>query len=110
MSMVMKLLANKDWVRILHAVGRKPMRFGELQKELRLNPAQVDRAVKFLRKGLWIIPRVAPSGKGRLRVEYEIGKRGRAFLDAFKAFSVNVSRRKTQLGPSVTAELKSFTR
>jgi hypothetical protein len=70
----------------------------------------VDRAVKFLRKGLWIVPRVVPSEKGRLLVEYEIGKRGTAFLDAFKAFSADASRRKAELGESVTAELQSFTR
>ncbi len=108
--MVMELFAHKDYVRILHAVRRKPRRFGELQKELGLNPVQVDRAVKFLRKGLWIVPRVAPSEKGRLLVEYAIGKRGTAFLDVFKAFSVDASRRKSDLGESVTAELQSFTR
>lgn len=110
MVMVMELLGNKDYVRILHAVRQKPKRFGQLQKELRLNPAQVDRALKFLRKGLWIVPRVAPSEKGRLLVEYTLGKRGKAFLDAFRAFSDNVTRRKAQLGDSVTQELQSFTR
>ncbi len=37
------------------------MRFVQIQKILDLYPVQVDRAVKFLRKGLWSIPRVAPS-------------------------------------------------
>jgi hypothetical protein len=53
---------------------------------------------------------VAPSEKGRLLVEYEIGKRGAAFLDAFKAFSADASRRKAELGEAVAAELRSFTR
>jgi hypothetical protein len=90
--MIMELLAHKDYLRILQAVRRRPMRFGELQKALDLNPAQVDRAVKFL------------------LIEYELGKRGAAFLESFKAFSVGAIRRKAELGLSVVAELRSFTR
>ncbi len=105
----MKLFAQRDYVRVLSSIERQPKRFGELQKELGLNPAQVDRALKFLRKGLWIVPRVAPSAKGRLLVEYEIGKRGAAFLDTFKTFRRDALRRKDELGDSVEAELHSFT-
>lgn len=108
--MVMELLAHKDYVRILSSIRRRPRRFGQLQRELHLNPAQVDRALKFLRKGLFIIPRVEPTVGGRLLVGYEIGKRGRAFLDSFKAFSRDALRRKAVLGASVAAELESFTR
>jgi DNA-binding HxlR family transcriptional regulator len=108
--MVMELFAHRDYVRILSSVRRKPKRFGQLQKELRLNPAQVDRALKYLRKGLFIVPRVESSAKGRLLVEYEIGKRGMAFLESFKAFSHDALRRKTALGESVAEELESFTR
>lgn len=106
----MELLAHRDYLRILQAVRRRPMRFGELQKELDLNPAQVDRAMKFLRKGLWVVPRVSPSQRGRMVVEYEIGKRGVAFLESFKAFSLGAIRRKDELGQSVVAELRSFAR
>lgn len=106
----MELFAHKDFVRILSAVGRKPRRFGQLQKELGLNPAQVDRALKYLRKGLFIVPRVEPSTKGRLLVEYVIGKRGEAFLASFEAFSRDALRRKATLGESVAQELESFTR
>jgi DNA-binding HxlR family transcriptional regulator len=108
--MIMELLAHKDYLRILQAVRRRPMRFGELQKELGLNPAQVDRALKFLRKGLWIVPCVAPSERGRMLVAYDLGRRGAAFLESFKAFSVGAIRRKAELGQSVVAELRSFTR
>ena len=108
--MVMELFGNRNYVRILSSVRRKPKRFGQLQKELRLNPAQVDRALKYLRKGLFIVPRVEPSTKGRLLVEYEIGKRGMAFLESFKAFSHDALRRKSALGESVAEELESFTR
>jgi hypothetical protein len=40
----------------------------------------------------------------------ELGKRGAAFLESFKAFSVGAIRRKADLGASVVAELRSFTR
>jgi DNA-binding HxlR family transcriptional regulator len=108
--MVMELLAHKDYVRILSSIRRKPKGFSQLQKELRLNPAQVDRALKYLRKGLFIVPTVKPSAKGRLLVEYEIGKRGAAFLHSFDAFSHDALRRKSELGSSVEQELASFTR
>ena len=108
--MLMELFAHKDYVRLLYAVKRKPKRFGELQAELGLNPAQVDRALKFLRKELWIVPQIIPSEKGRLLLEYAIGKRGLAFLDAFKGFSESVSRHKAEFGKAVTAELESLTR
>lgn len=105
--MILELLAHKNYLRVLHAVRRKPMRFGDLQKSLGLNPAQVDRAMKFLRKGMWVIARVAPSTKGRLLVEYGIGKRGAAFLDSFRAFSDDATRRKADLGAAIVEELRS---
>ncbi len=106
----MELFAHRDYVRILSSIRRKPKRFSQLQKELGLNPAQVHRALKFLRKGLFIVPRVEPSTKGRLLVEYEVGKRGTAFLLSFDAFSHDALRRRAALGDSVTQELASFTR
>jgi DNA-binding HxlR family transcriptional regulator len=106
----MELFSHRDYVRILSSIRRKPKRFSQLQRELRLNPAQVDRALKFLRKGLFIIPRVEASTKGRLLVEYELGKRGAAFLHSFDAFSHDALRRRAALGDSVTQELASFTR
>ena len=109
-GMIMELMAHKDYIRILQAVRRKPMRFGELQKDLALNPAQVDRAVKFLRKGLWIVPRIAPSDKGRMLVEYDLGKRGRAFLETLKDFSASAVRRKAELGSEAVAELQDCCR
>ncbi len=108
--MIMELLAHKDYIRILQAVRRRPMRFADLQKDLDLNPAQVDRAVKFLRKGLWVVPRVVPSERGRMLVEYKLGRRGAAFLESFKAFSRGAIRREAELGRSVVAELRGFAR
>ncbi len=104
----MELLGHKDYVRILLAVQRKPLRFGEIQKNLRLNPAQVDRALKYLRKGLWILSRTVPGEGSRISVLYTLGKRGEAFLASFEAFSEEARRQKTPLGHSVVAELQSL--
>jgi len=106
----MELFAHRDYVRILSSIRKKPKGFSQIQKELALNPAQVDRALKYLRKGLFIVPGVRPSPKGRLLVNYAIGKRGAAFLHSFDTFSHDVLRHKAELGSSVERELASFTR
>lgn len=108
--MVLELLAHPDYLRILHAVGRKPLRFGDLQKQLRLNPAQVDRALKFLRKELWIVPQIQPLAKGRLVVQYSLGRRGAAFLDSYEVFARDARRRQDDLGADTVAEIESVRR
>lgn len=102
----MEILAHKDYLRILHAVRTKPMRFGQLQRDLDLNPAQVDRAVKFLSKGLWIVPAVADTATGRIVIVYVLGKRGAALLEAFRDFSASVFRRRAELGSGVVSDLR----
>lgn len=62
--MIMELLKHTDYLRILMTLERGPLRFTEIQKTLKLNPTQVDRALTFLRKGLWIIPRTLRAEKG----------------------------------------------
>lgn len=109
-GMIMELLGHKDYVRILLAIQRKPLRFSEIQKSLGLNPAQVDRGLKYLRKGLLILPRTVPNDGERIPVEYVLGKRGEAFLASFEAFSSHARRQKAALGSSVVAELLSLHR
>jgi DNA-binding HxlR family transcriptional regulator len=104
--MILELLAHKDYLRILIALEGAPRRFSELQKILELNPAQVDRGLKFLRKGLWIVPRTLPSESGPIRVEYELGKRGRAFLSSFDRFRTDLERQAAQIGRAEVAELQ----
>ena len=104
----MELLGHKDYLRVLLAVQRQPLRFVQIQKALGLNPAQVDRALKFLRKGLWIIPRTVPTESGRIPVEYILGKRGAAFLASFETFSADAQQRVSELGASEVAELQSL--
>jgi DNA-binding HxlR family transcriptional regulator len=110
MNMIMDLLGHRDYIRVLLAVQRKPLRFSQIQKELGLNPTRVDRALQFLRRGLWIMPHTVPRGKGSVLVEYGLGKRGAAFIESFKKFSVAAERRKVELGPSEVAELQSLYR
>lgn len=108
--MIVELLGHKDYVRVLFALRRKPRRFGQIQKMLALNPVQVDRALSFLRRGLWIIPRTVPVPKGRLTVEYSLGKRGASFLESFDTFRTAVKRRRAALGSSEVAELQALNR
>lgn len=108
--MIMELLGHKDYLRILMAVEKKPLRFTELQKALGLNPTQVDRALTFLRKGLWIVPKTLPAEKGPIRVEYSLGKRGAAFLASWQSFRTQAERHEAELGKSEVAELQSLTR
>lgn len=104
--MILELLAHKDYLRILIALEDAPKRFSELQKVLDLNPAQVDRGLKFLRKGLWVVPRTVPSEKGPIRVEYELGKRGKVFAKSFERFRADLERQASQIGPAEVEELQ----
>lgn len=104
----MELLKHKDYVRALMALENKPLRFNQLQDALKLNPTQIDRALTFLRKGLWIIPRTMPGEGNRIVVEYSVGKRGEAFLESFKTFGAAAKKRKNALGHSEVAELQSL--
>lgn len=108
--MIMELLGHKDYLRILMALEKKPLRFSEIQKVLGLNPAQVDRALTFLRKGLWIIPQTLPTEKGPIRVQYSLGKRGAAFLASWKSFRTQAERHQAELGKAEVAELQSLSR
>lgn len=108
--MIMELLGHKDYLRILMAVEKKPLRFTEVQKALGLNPTQVDRALSFLRKGLWIIPKTAPTEKGPIRIEYSLGKRGAAFLASWQSFRTQAERHEAELGKSEVAELQGLSR
>lgn len=108
--MILDLLKHKDYLRILLAVQQKPLRFSQIQKILRLNPAQVDRALRFLCQEFLILPRTVPTPRGRLPVEYSLGKRGIAFLESFKTFNTAVRRRRGALGPSEIVELQNLSR
>lgn len=108
--MILELLKRPDYLRVLLAVQRKPLRFNQLQKSLRLNPTQVNRALNFLRKVFCVIPRTRPTEKNRTVVEYQLSKRGRAFLGSFKIFNAALHRNKDVLGRAEVAELQKLLR
>lgn len=102
-------MGHKDYLRILLALRKNGgLRFGQIENLLYLNPAQVDRALKFLRKGSWINTHTLPAEKGGGQIEYSLGKRGASFLEAFSAFTADIYRRKSELGPSEVAEFQGL--
>lgn len=107
--MISELMGHKDYIRVLQVLrGGGNLRFGRIEKLLKLNPVQVDRALKFLRKESLVSGRVVPQEKGRSQVEYGLAPRGEAFLDAFDAFSGDIYRRRGQLGASEVAEFRAL--
>jgi DNA-binding HxlR family transcriptional regulator len=107
--MVMELLGHKDYLRILLAIRKEGgLRFSRIEKSLELNPAQVDRALKFLSRGLWIVPRTVPAGGRHILVEYRLGKRGASFLELFDGFRAGARRKSAELGASEVKELQSL--
>ena len=104
--MIMELLSHKDYLRILRAITRTPMRFGALQRELELNPAQVNRAVKFLCKEGYIASGAADTASGLFRMVYSPTDRGEAAVEAFYAFIMAVNRRKDRLGSRAVSDLR----
>ena len=109
-SMIMKLLGHEDYLRILLALRQegKGLRFDQIKKMMNLNPTQVDRALKFLRKELWIITHVLPIKEGRILVEYRLGKRGVAFLESFDSFRSATRQRISVLGATEINELQNL--
>jgi len=79
--MIANLMGHMDYLHILLTLRRcGPLRFSEIQNTLKLNPNQVDRALKVLRDDFWIIPRTIPTKSHRVFVEYELSHRGEVFL------------------------------
>jgi len=108
--MIMELLGHEDYLRILLALRKDGggMRFGQIEKLMGLNPSQVDRALKFLRKGLWVGMCTIPTKGNRILVEYRLGKRGAAFLESFDSFRAAARQRSSTLGSAEVSALQSL--
>jgi DNA-binding PadR family transcriptional regulator len=104
--MIMELMAHPAYIRVLHAAERRPMRFFHFEQELGLNPAQVDRALKFLTKNQLLAPRPVDTAFGPRLTIYQVTARGTAFLEAFSAFDVAVGRRRAALGPRAAGDVR----
>jgi DNA-binding HxlR family transcriptional regulator len=105
--MVMEILRHTDYLRVLSALRKADgLRFNQIQKSLDLNPTQVNRALKALTEGLWIIPQTVPTETGRIPVEYKLGKRGALFLELFDNFRAEAASRSAELGADEVQELQ----
>ncbi|MEA3201654.1 MAG: HxlR-like helix-turn-helix [Thermoplasmata archaeon] len=108
---VAELLAQRHALRILHFLhGKAPRRFSEIQKGLRLNPAQVDRALKGLVRGGWLVPTtdVASPQAKRVVVRYGLTKRGEAIVKALHGFRVEAEKQKKALGEEMVEEIRAL--
>lgn len=103
--MITELLNHRDPLRVLLVLyQRGGLRFGQIQSLLELNPAQVDRALKFLYKDLLIKACALPAA-GRGQTEYRLEKRGAALAEAFTVFAADIRQKETEFG---TAEVRNF--
>lgn len=105
--MILDLLGNADYLRVLRALERRPMRFVLIEQVLALNPARVDRALKFLLKGKWIISGAADTATGRFIMAYSLTRRGEAFLASFRDFASALQRREEALGSDAAREIRA---
>lgn len=107
--MISDLIAHKDYIRVLQALrSRGSLRFGQIEIFLGLNPVQVDRALKFLRKGSLINAHVLPSEKRKRQLEYVLARRGAAFLEAFQSFTGDLYSRGGDIGLSEVADFRAL--
>lgn len=83
------------------------MRFQDIQIALEINPAQVDRSLKFLSQGLWILARTLPTTGRRVFVEYRVSRKGEALLEAWDAFAQRLKEKKRLAG---TEDVRSLDR
>ena len=111
LATVADLLAQKHALRVLHFLeGKEPQRFGAIQKGLRLNPAQVDRALKSLAEGAWVVAQTEPASPRakRVLVRYALTQRGHAIVKAFHGFRVEAEKQRSALGEETVEEIREL--
>lgn len=107
--MITALLGHWDYIRVLQALNSKGrLRFGQIEALLKLNPVQVDRALKLLLKGAFVTAQALPFEKRKAHMEYALARRGAAFLEAFHSFAGDLYRRRGELGLSAVAEFRNL--
>jgi DNA-binding HxlR family transcriptional regulator len=104
-----ELIGKEHTLRVLFALrARGPRRFGELQGDMAVNPAQLDRALKWLQERVYVLATTIPRERGPVVVSYDLSKRGAAFLDAFDSFLKSVDSRRSILGEEPVRELEAL--
>lgn len=106
--MIRELLAHTDYVRVLSALERRPMRFGALQRELELHPPQVARALGFLTRSKLIELTAADTATGIYRPVYVLTDRGEALSEVFMAFVLALNRRRSRLGDECLSDVRAW--
>lgn len=102
---------SPNHLRILFLLRKSgPLRFNQIQSELSLNPAQVDRALRLLHGGLWVLAETIPSrGTGRrVPMQYLLGKRGAALLSAYDAFLGRLRAQRATIGERAFEDAQSL--
>jgi DNA-binding HxlR family transcriptional regulator len=106
---VLGLIGKEHPIRILNTLRTLgPMRFSEIQKATGLNPAQVDRSLKQLRKGLWVVPETQAAQEGPIMIQYHLGKRGEGLLDALDTFRQAVHKQRSSIGDDAVEEIEAI--
>ena len=104
MDMLTELIGDKSRLGVLQTLrARGAMRFCALQLALRLNPAQLDRALKRLRKE-GMIDALRPGA----RPEYALSARGEALVQAYRTFEEELYRRRSELGPAAVEPPQTY--
>ena len=106
--MIRDLLAHTDYLRVFHAIDRRPVRFFHLQTELELHPPQIARALKFLTRAKLIVLRPADTATGLAVSIYALTDRGEAMKEALFAFTLAVNRRRSRLGSDALLDLRRW--
>lgn len=104
-----ELIGKQHTLRTLFALRTAgPQRFGQLEAALDVNPAQLDRALKWLQEHVYVLAKTVPGRRGSIAVDYDLSARGRAFLEAFDTFLEGADRRRDILGDKAVAELEAL--
>lgn len=109
-SEFLELIGKEHTLRVLLALraADAPQRFSELEKALDVNPAQLDRALKWLQERVFVLATTVPKPRGPVVVAYALSKRGRAFLEAFDTFVTGVEERRAVLGEKSVRDLEAL--
>lgn len=106
---LLDLIGKEHPIRILLLLRSKgPKRFSEIEETTGLNPAQVDRSLKQLREGMWIIPETIPEEEGPVHVRYRVSDRGEVLLNALDAFRSSLADHRSALGEETVDELEAL--
>lgn len=106
---LLDLIGKEHPLRILLLLRSKgPKRFSEIEEATGLNPAQVDRSLKLLREGMWVIPETIPEDDGPVHVAYKIGNRGEALLKALDAFRNSLVHQRSAIGDETVNQLEAL--